>query len=107
MPVPNVSLAILNLTLEKEVSADEINAVLRDASMSVDLGEQIDYVNSSELVSSDLVGAERTSIVDSQATIADSNRCVLYVWYDNEVGYSYQVVRVVQELAGLAYPRVP
>jgi len=107
VPVPNVSLAILNLTLEKEVSADEINAVLRDASMSVDLGEQIDYINSSELVSSDLVGAERTSIVDSQATLADSNRCVLYVWYDNEAGYSYQVVRVVQEIAGLAYPRVP
>jgi len=107
VPVPNVSLAILNLTLTRDVTADEINTVLRDASMSVDLGEQIDYVNSSELVSSDLVGAERTSIVDSQATIADSNRCVLYIWYDNEVGYSYQVVRVVQELAGLAYPRVP
>jgi len=107
VPVPNVSLAILNLTLERAADAAEINTVLRDASMSVDLGEQIDYVNSSELVSSDLVGAERTSIVDSQATIADENRCVLYVWYDNEVGYSYQVVRVVQELAGLAYPRVP
>lgn len=107
VPVPNVSLAILNLTLERAADAAEINTVLRDASMSVDLGEQIDYVNSSELVSSDLVGAERTSIVDSQATIADANRCVLYVWYDNEVGYSYQVVRVVQELAGLAYPRVP
>ena len=107
VPVPNVSLAILNLTLEQEVSAEEINAVLRDASMSLDLGEQIDYINSSELVSSDLVGAERTSIVDSQATLADSNRCVLYVWYDNEAGYSYQVVRVVQEIAGLTYPRVP
>ena len=107
VPTPNVSMAILNLTLERAADAAEINTVLRDASMSVDLGEQIDYVNSSELVSSDLVGAERTSIVDSQATIADENRCVLYVWYDNEVGYSYQVVRVVQELAGLAYPRVP
>ena len=107
VPVPNVSLAILNLTLEREASDDEINAVLRDASMSVDLGEQIDYTTSTEVVSSDLVGAERTSIVDAQATIADSNRCVLYVWYDNEAGYSYQVVRLVQEIAGLAYPRVP
>ena len=60
--------------------------------MSVDLGEQIDYTTSTELVSSDLVGADRTSIVDSQATIADRDRCVLYVWYDNEAG-SYQVVR--------------
>jgi glyceraldehyde 3-phosphate dehydrogenase len=107
VPVPNVSLAILNLTLEREVTVDDINQVLRDASLSVDLGEQIDYTSSTELVSSDLVGAARTSIVDSQATIADHNRCVLYVWYDNEAGYSYQVVRVVQQLAGLDYPRVP
>ena len=107
VPVPNVSLAILNLTLETEATVADINSVLRNASMSVDLGEQIDYTTSTELVSSDLVGAERTSIVDSQATIADRDRCVLYVWYDNEAGYSYQVVRVVQEIAGLAYPRVP
>ncbi len=107
VPVPNVSLAILNLTLERGVSREEINAELRNASMSVDLGEQIDYTTSTEVVSSDLVGAERTGIVDAQATIADSNRCVLYVWYDNEAGYSYQVVRLVQEIAGLAYPRVP
>jgi glyceraldehyde 3-phosphate dehydrogenase len=107
VPVPNVSLAILNLTLETEATVADINTVLRNASMSVDLGEQIDYTTSTELVSSDLVGADRTSIVDSQATIADRNRCVLYVWYDNEAGYSYQVVRVVQEIAGLTYPRVP
>ncbi len=107
VPVPNVSLAILNLTLETEATVADINTVLRDASMSVDLGEQIDYTTSTELVSSDLVGADRTSIVDSQATIADRDRCVLYVWYDNEAGYSYQVVRVVQEIAGLTYPRVP
>lgn len=107
VPVPNVSLAILNLTLEKEATVGDINAVLRNASMSVDLGEQIAYETSTEVVSSDLVGAERTSIVDSQATLADRDRCVLYVWYDNEAGYSYQVVRLVQEIAGLAYPKVP
>ncbi len=107
VPIPNVSLAILNLNLEKETTKDELNALLREASLSVDLGEQIDYTSSTELVSSDLVGAERASIVDSQATIVDGDRCVLYVWYDNEAGYSYQVVRIVQQLAGLDYPRVP
>ena len=61
---------------------------------------------STELVSSDLVGAERAGIIDSSATIADGQRCVLYVWYDNEAGYSYQVVRVIQHLAGLQYPLV-
>lgn len=106
VPTPNVSLAILNLNLEAETTRDELNARLREASLSVELREQIDYTTSVEVVSSDLVGAERASIVDSAATIVDGPRCVLYVWYDNEAGYSYQVVRVVQHLAGLNYPLV-
>lgn len=107
VPTPNVSLAILNLNLEKSTSVDELNEYLRQASMSSALREQIDYQSSVELVSSDLVGAERAGIVDSQATIVDGDRCVLYVWYDNEAGYSYQVIRILQDLAGLRYPLIP
>ncbi len=106
VPTPNVSLAILNLNLGEETTTDELNAQLREASLSVELREQIDYTTSVELVSSDLVGAERASIVDSSATIVNGNRAVLYVWYDNEAGYSFQVVRVIQHLAGLRYPVV-
>ena len=104
VPTPNVSLAILNLNLDEATDKESINATLREASLSVKLREQIEYTASVEVVSSDIVGAERTSIVDSAATIAEDNRCVLYVWYDNEAGYSYQVVRVIQHLAGLQYP---
>ena len=107
VPIPNVSLAILNLNLSKPATAEELNAALRDASLSTKLGEQIDFMASTELVSSDLVGAERAGIIDSTATIADDGRCVLYVWYDNEAGYSYQVTRIVQQLAGLSYPQIP
>ncbi len=107
VPTPNVSLAILNLNLEKTTDVAELNDVLRQASLSAELREQIDYTTSVELVSSDLVGAERCAIVDSAATIVDGDRCVLYVWYDNEAGYSYQVVRVMQHLSGLQYPLVP
>jgi len=107
VPIPNVSLVILNLNLERPTSTQEINETLRVASLTADLGDQIDYTASTELVSSDLVGTERAGVIDSQATIADGNRCVLYVWYDNEAGYSYQVIRIVQHLAGLDYPRVP
>ena len=106
VPTPNVSLAILNLNLGTATTKDELNNHLRDASLSVGLREQIDYTTSVEVVSSDLVGAERASIVDSAATIVDGDRAVLYVWYDNEAGYSYQVVRVIQHLAGLQYPLV-
>ena len=106
VPTPNVSLAILNLNLSAATDAEALNTRLRDASLSVELREQIDYTTSVEVVSSDLVGAERAGIVDSAATIVDGKRCVLYVWYDNEAGYSYQVVRVIQHLAGLQYPLV-
>ncbi|HCG87936.1 MAG TPA: glyceraldehyde-3-phosphate dehydrogenase, partial [Alteromonas macleodii] len=47
------------------------------------------------------------SVVDSQATIAADNRLTLYVWYDNEFGYSCQVLRVVRDMAGLSFPTLP
>ncbi len=107
VPIPNVSLAILNLNLSSDASADDINSALRGASISSKLREQIDYTSSTELVSSDLVGSEHAGIIDSTATISNGRQCVLYVWYDNEAGYSYQVARIVQSIAGLTYPRVP
>jgi len=107
VPTPNVSLAILNLELRNDADRDEINAYLRQLSVDSSLREQIDYTSSEEIVSSDLVGSDRAGVVDSKATIVNGTRCVLYVWYDNEAGYSYQVVRIVQDLAGLVYPSVP
>jgi glyceraldehyde 3-phosphate dehydrogenase len=99
VPTPNVSMAILNLNLEKPTDKDELNAFLRDAALHSDLQKQIDYSNSPEAVSSDFVGSRAAGVVDALATIVDGNRCVLYVWYDNEFGYSCQVVRMAQHLA--------
>lgn len=101
VPTPDVSLAILNLTLKKETSKDGINEVLRHAALSGDLVEQIQYSVSNELVSTDLVGNSCASIVDSPATIVskDNKSAVLYVWYDNEYGYSRQVIRYAKYLA--------
>ena len=107
VPTPNVSLAILNLELGTATDRDTINDYLRRLSVDSALRDQLDYTSSEEIVSSDLVGSDRAGIVDSKATIVNGSRCVLYVWYDNEAGYSYQVVRIVQELAGLTYPSVP
>ncbi len=107
VPTPNVSLAILNLSLEKETSAAQINSYLRDISLDSPLQNQIDYTNSPEVVSSDFVGSRHAGVVDSLATICEGNRCVLYVWYDNEFGYSCQVVRLVQRMAGLELPLFP
>ncbi len=107
VPTPNVSMAILNLTLDKEVQAVEINTYLRDISLESPLQNQIDFTNSPEVVSSDFVGSRHAGIFDSLATITEGNRCVLYVWYDNEFGYSCQVVRILEQMAGLNFPSYP
>ncbi|MBD1400180.1 glyceraldehyde-3-phosphate dehydrogenase [Pelovirga terrestris] len=107
VPTPNVSLAILNLTLKQETSVDELNLYLRGMSLESPLQDQIDYTNSPEAVSSDMVGSSYAGIVDSLATIVQGNRCVLYVWYDNEYGYSHQVVRIVEKLSGLNLEQWP
>lgn len=107
VPVPNVSMAILHLSLEREVTRDEVNDYLRDVSLNSAMQRQIDFTISSEVVSSDFIGNRHAGIVDSHATIVDGNRVVLYIWYDNEFGYSCQVVRVGQKMAGIKYPVIP
>jgi len=105
VPTPDVSMAVLNLDLEQEVDKDEVNTFLRRVSTHSNLRQQIDYINSPEVVSTDLLGTTHASVVDGQATITSGNHLVLYVWYDNEYGYSHQVVRVVEDIAGVR-PRV-
>ncbi|MBK7853917.1 MAG: glyceraldehyde-3-phosphate dehydrogenase [Bacteroidetes bacterium] len=101
VPTPDVSLAILNLTLGKPSTKDDINEILRDAALKGELIEQIQYSSSNELVSTDVVGNPCASIVDSPATIVskDNKTAVLYVWYDNEYGYSRQCIRFCKYLA--------
>ncbi|QPK79852.1 glyceraldehyde-3-phosphate dehydrogenase [Corynebacterium lizhenjunii] len=100
VPTPDVSMAVLNLELEKEVDAAEVNDFLRNVSLHSELRQQISYIASPEVVSSDFVGSTHAGIVDGLATIASGKHLVLYVWYDNEFGYSNQVIRIVEELAG-------
>lgn len=100
VPTPNVSLAILNLNFDKSVGdADAINAFIQSKAQSEQWQAQIDYSDSPEAVSTDFVGSEKVAIFDAKATIAADNRATLYVWYDNEMGYSTQVIRVAEEMA--------
>ncbi|WP_372621296.1 glyceraldehyde-3-phosphate dehydrogenase, partial [Alteromonas stellipolaris] len=107
VPTPNVSLAILNLNLAKGTDRVAVNEFLRDAALFSSLQHQIDYTASKEIVSTDLVGSRAASVVDSQATIVADKRLTLYVWYDNEFGYSCQVMRVIRDMAGLSFPTLP
>lgn len=101
IPVPNGSLAILNLELDTETSVEGINATLKKYALEGDLVEQIKYEMSDELVSSDIIGSSAPSIYDSKATIVrkDGKNAVIYVWYDNEYGYSHQVIRLAKYIA--------
>jgi glyceraldehyde 3-phosphate dehydrogenase len=101
VPTPNVSLAILSMTIEQEVTREQINDILKDAALNGALVEQIQYVNSNEFVSTDAIGNPCPSIFDSQATIVgpDKKNIVLYVWYDNEYGYTRQVIRFAKYIA--------
>lgn len=107
VPTPNVSLVILNLTLDEATDEAEMKEFLRTSALHGRLQRQIDFTTSPDIVSSDLVGNRHACIVDGEAIIVKDNRAVLYVWYDNEFGYSCQVVRVVQKMAGIAYPLIP
>ena len=101
VPTPDVSLAILNLTVKKETSKDAINEIMKDAALKGDLVEQIQYSYSNELVSTDCIGNPCASIFDSPATIVgkDQKSIVLYVWYDNEYGYTRQVIRLAKHIS--------
>ncbi len=108
VPTPDVSMAILNLQLDKAPeSADEVNEFLKDISLNSAMRKQIDYVDSPDVVSTDLVGSRRAGVVDGLATIVNNNSLVLYVWYDNEFGYSCQVVRVLARMADISMPQLP
>lgn len=105
VPTPDVSMAVLNLELETEVTKEQVNEFLRQVALHSNLRQQIDYIESKDVVSTDFVGHDRAGIVDGLATIANGKNLVLYVWYDNEFGYSKQVVRVIEAL-GHVHPAV-
>ena len=107
VPTPNVSLAILNLYLNKETNLDELNSFLRKTAFHSIYKDQIDYTNSPETVSSDIIGSRFGCVIDSQATICNKKNIVIYAWYDNELGYCAQLLRVLKRMAGIKYLRLP
>jgi len=101
VPTPNVSLAILKLTLEKNTSVKDINAAMRDAALHGNLVNQINYQVEPDLVSTDIIGNTCCAVYDSNATLCtdDGKDVVLYIWYDNEFGYTKQVIRLAKQIA--------
>ena len=98
VPTPNGSLAILNLELGKDTSVEDLNNIIKDAALNGELVNQIYYAYDPELVSSDIIGNTCCSVFDSNATIVskDGKNAVIYAWYDNEFGYTKQVIRLAK-----------
>ena len=98
VPTPNGSLAILSLELNKETSVNEINQTVQHEALNGDLVNQIYFSIDSELVSNDIIGNTCCAVYDSKATLAskDGKSVILYTWYDNEYGYTKQVIRLAK-----------
>ena len=107
VPTPNVSMAILKLQLNKETTAEKVKEFLRQKALHSKLQQQIGYTVSTEVVSSDFVGSRQACIIDSTATIVEGKSLILYCWYDNEFGYSCQVMRCLEKFAGVDWPAYP
>ncbi|MFL2697948.1 MAG: glyceraldehyde-3-phosphate dehydrogenase [Gammaproteobacteria bacterium] len=107
VPTPNVSLAIMKLTFNQEHNKEDLNLFLRNKAFHSELKDQIDFTSSPEMVSTDFVGSRYASIIDSTATLSQGKNAVFYVWYDNEFGYSVQLLRLAKQMAGIKYPRFP
>jgi glyceraldehyde 3-phosphate dehydrogenase len=101
VPVPNGSLVVLNLEVKKATSLATLNKIMKKYALEGELVEQIKYSLNNELVSSDIIGTSAPAIYDSNATIVskDGKNAILYIWYDNEYGYSHQVIRLAKYIA--------
>lgn len=101
VPTPNGSLAIMNLTVKNNTSVEDVNSKIRKAALEGELINQINYQINPELVSNDIIGNTCASVFDSNATIVsnDGKTMTLYSWYDNEFGYTKQVIRLAKHIA--------
>jgi glyceraldehyde 3-phosphate dehydrogenase len=94
VPVACGSLLDLVVELEKDVTVDEINATMREASLSSRLKGVLEYTED-PIVSVDVVGNPASSIFDAKSTIKVGGMVKVLAWYDNEWAYSKRVVDLV------------
>jgi len=99
VPTSDVSVVDLTIELEKEATYEEICAELKAASESGDMSKTLGYTDE-KVVSTDFRGCSYSSIFDSEAGIAlDSTFVKLVSWYDNEYGYTCNMLRFVEHVS--------
>jgi len=95
VPTPDGSMVDLAAVLEKEVTAEEINAAMKKASESEGLKKALEYCTD-PVVSIDIVGNPHGSIFDSLMTAAQGNFVKVFSWYDNEWGFSNRMLDLAE-----------
>jgi glyceraldehyde 3-phosphate dehydrogenase len=99
VPTSDVSVVDLTVELNKEASYAEICAAMKKASQSGDMSKTLGYTDE-KVVSTDFRGCGFSSIFDSEAGIALDGTFVKVVsWYDNEYGYTCNMLRFAQHIA--------
>ena len=95
------------MNINKSVTRDELNDFLKTSAFASKYREIIGYTNSPEAVSTDFYSSPYATTIDSQATIADDNQITLYCLYDNEYGYTKQVLNLMKKVASIDLIRFP
>ena len=99
VPTSDVSVVDLTVELEKEASYEDICAAMKDASESGPMSETLGYTDE-KVVSTDFRGCGKSSVFDSEAGIAlDGTFVKLVSWYDNEYGYTCNMLRFVKHVS--------
>ncbi|GGV12042.1 type I glyceraldehyde-3-phosphate dehydrogenase [Kitasatospora indigofera] len=98
VPVPTGSITDLVVTLEREVTVEEVNAAFQKASEG-SLKGILQYTED-PIVSSDIVNSPFSTIFDSLMTMAQGNQVKIFGWYDNEWGYSNRLVNLTTLVGG-------
>jgi glyceraldehyde 3-phosphate dehydrogenase len=108
VPIPNVSIGVLNLNLNSSINKEELNNSFSSIALDSAFQKQIGYVNSSNIVSSDFIGSRLAGTIDGMATMTSGHKnCIIYIWYDNEFGYSCQVIRLLRHMNEKTLPSCP
>ncbi|MFL3013998.1 MAG: type I glyceraldehyde-3-phosphate dehydrogenase, partial [Candidatus Neomarinimicrobiota bacterium] len=101
VPVPDGSVVDFNVQLNKDVTVEQINEAVREASINGSLKGILEY-STLPVVSSDIIGNSHSSIFDAPFTrVIGGNYVKTLNWYDNEWGYSNRVVDLVSLLGSI------
>ena len=99
VPTSDVSVVDLTVELNKEAKYEDICAAMKKASQSGDMSKTLGYTDE-KVVSTDFRGCGFSSIFDSEAGIAlDGTFVKIVSWYDNEYGYTCNMLRFAQHIA--------